>query len=55
MGFNAFVMAIYGMMIFLKVSNHIKDAVVNLVEKVNNQSDPVPVIIAKTIHSLNFC
>ena len=53
--FNVFAMAVYEMVIFLKVPNHIKAAVVNLVEQVNNQADLVLSIIAETICSLNFC
>ena len=52
--FNVFAMAVYEMVIFLKVPNHIKAAVVNLVKQVNNQADHVPTIIAETIRSLNF-
>ena len=52
--FNVFVMAVYGMVIFTKVSNHIEATVVDLVEQVNNQADLVSAIIMKTIHSLNF-
>ena len=52
---NVFAMVVYGMVIFLKVPNHTEAAVVNLVEQVNNQVDPVSAIITETILSLNFC
>ena len=47
--FNVFFMAVYVMVLFPKVSNHIEAVVVNLVEQVNSQANPVPTIIAKTI------
>ena len=47
-------MAVYEMVIYPKVPNHIKANVVDLGEQVNNQANPVPAIIAKTIRSLNF-
>ena len=43
------------MVIFLKVSNHIKVDLVDLVEQIDNQANPVPAIVAKTIRLLNFC
>ena len=52
--FNVFAMVVYRMVIFLKVPNHIKAAMVDFVKQVNNQANPVPTIIAETIHSLNF-
>ena len=53
--FNVFAMAVYRMVIFSKVPNHIEAVVVDLVEQINNQADPVTTIIVKTIRSLNFC
>ena len=53
--FNIFVMAMYEMVIFPKVPNHIEAALVDLVEHVNSQVDPLSAIFAKTIRSLNFC
>ena len=43
---NVFAMAVYGMVIFSKVLDHIEAIVVNLVEQVNNQANPVLTIIA---------
>ena len=45
--FNVFSIAMYGMVIFLKISNHIEVVVVDLVEKVNNQANHVPVLLWK--------
>ena len=53
--FNVFTVAMYGMVIFLKVPNHIEAAMVNLVEQVTSQANLVLAIIVKTIRSLNFC
>ena len=53
--FNVFTMTVYRMVIYPKVLNHIDVAVIDLVEQVNNQANPVPAIITKTIRSLNFC
>ena len=43
---NIFIMAVYEMVIFPKVLNHIKAAVIDLVEQVNSQVNPVSAIIA---------
>ena len=49
-----FPIAGYGMVIFSKVPNHIKAVVVDFVELVNKQANPIPIIIVETIRSLNF-
>ena len=54
--FKVFATAVNGMVIFSKVLNHIEAAIiVDLVEQVDNQANPVLAIIAETIHFLNFC
>ena len=53
--FKVFGIVVYGMVIFPKVLNHIKAIVVDLVEQVDNQANLVPIIMAETIRSLNFC
>ena len=53
--FNVFAMAVYEMVIYPKVLNHMEVMVVDLVEQANNQVDSVPAIIVETIRSLNFC
>ena len=50
-----FSMAVYGMVIFPKVSDHVEAAVVDLVVQVNSQANPVLTIIVETIHSLSYC
>ena len=44
----------YEMVIFPKMSNHIEAAVVDLVEQVDSQANPISAIIMETIRSLNF-
>ena len=53
--FKVFVIVVYGMVIFPKVSNHVEAAIVDLVEQLDNQANLVLAIVAETIHSLNFC
>ena len=53
--FKVFAVAMYGMVIFLKVPNHMEAVMVDLVEPVDNQANHVSAIIAKTIRLLNFC
>ena len=43
------------MVIFLKVLNHVEAAIVDLVEQMDNQANPVSTIVVETIRSLNFC
>ena len=42
------------MVIFPKVLNHIEAPVVDLVEQIDNQANPIPTIVVETIYSLNF-
>ena len=49
-----FSMAVYGMLIFPKVPDHVEAVVVDLVEQVNSQANPVPTIIIETIHLINY-
>ena len=53
--FKVFAIAVYEMVIFPKVLNHIESVVVSLVEQVDNQANLVLAIFAETIRSLNFC
>ena len=53
--FKVFAIVVYIMAIFPKVLNHIEAVVMDFVEQIDNQANPIPAIIAKTIHSLNFC
>ena len=53
--FKVFVVVVYEMVIFPKVPNHIEAVVVDLVEQLDNQANPIPTIITETIRSLSFC
>ena len=53
--FKVCAILVYGMVILPKVPNHIEAAVMDLVEQVDNQANHVPIIVAETIRSLNFC
>ena len=50
-----FAVAMYGMVIFPKVLDHVEAVVVDLVEQVNSQANPVLTIVTEIIHSLNYC
>ena len=52
--FTIFAIVVYGMVIFPKVLNHIEAVVVDLVEQVEHQANPVLTIMAETFRSLNF-
>ena len=52
--FKVFAIVMYEMVIFPKISNHIEAAVVDLVEQVDSQANPISAIIMETIRSLNF-
>ena len=52
--FKLFAIMVYGMVIFPKVLNHVEAVIVDLVEQVDNQANPIPTIVVKTISSLNF-
>ena len=48
--FKVFAIVVYEMVIFPKVPNHIEAVLVDLVEQIDNQANPVLTTIAKTIH-----
>ena len=52
---DIFVLVVYEILIFPQSPGYIDMAVVDLIEQINNQANPVPAIIAETIRSLNFC
>ena len=45
---------VYGTLIFPQSSGYIDASVVDLIEQIDNQVNPVPAIIAETILSLNY-
>ena len=52
---DVFALAIYGLVIFPKVPGHVEVAVIDVIEKIESQANPVPAIVAETLHILNFC
>ena len=48
-------LAIYGLVLFLKVKGYINGDVIKLFEKIQHHFNPVPMILAETIRSLNYC
>ena len=46
---------VYGTLIFSQLPRYIDAAVVDLIEQIGNQVNPIPAIIAETIQSLNYC
>ncbi|KAG8485337.1 hypothetical protein CXB51_021022 [Gossypium anomalum] len=52
---NLFALAIYGLVIFSKVLEHLEVAVVDFFERLKQGINPVPTILAETFRSLNSC
>ena len=52
---DIFALVVYETLIFPQSPGYINAAVVNLIEQIDNQVNPVPAIIAETIWSLNCC
>ena len=52
---NIFALVVYGTLIFPQSPGYIDAAVVDLIEQIKNQANPVSVIIVESIQSLNYC
>ncbi|KAG8493641.1 hypothetical protein CXB51_011779 [Gossypium anomalum] len=52
---NLFALAIYGLVIFLRVLGHIEVAVFDFFERLKQGVNPVPTILAETFRSLSTC
>ena len=52
---DVFALAIYGLVIFPKVPGHVEVAVIDVIEQIASQANPVPAIVAETLRTLNFC
>ncbi|XVF14408.1 hypothetical protein REPUB_Repub09cG0056300 [Reevesia pubescens] len=51
-----FALAIYGLVIFLKVLGYIEILVIDFFGQISGKKiDPTPSIVVKTIRTLNFC
>ena len=51
---DIFTLVVYGTLIFPQSPEYIDVAVIDLIEKIDNQVNPIPIIVAKTIRSLNY-
>ena len=51
---DIFGLVVYEILIFPQLSGYVDAAVIDLIEQINNQANPVPAIVAETIRSLNF-
>ena len=52
---DIFGLMVYGILIFPQSPGYVNAAVVDLIEQINNQANPIPAIVAETIRSLNLC
>ena len=52
---DVFALAIYGLVIFPKVPGYVEVAVIDVIEQIASQANPVPTIVAETLRTLNFC
>ena len=52
---DIFGLVVYGIFIFPQSPRYVDAVVVDLIEQINNQANPIPTIVAETIRSLNFC
>ena len=52
---DIFALAIYGLVIFPKVPGHIEATMIDVIEQIEGQANPVPAIVAETLRTLNFC
>ena len=52
---DVFSLAIYRLVIFPKVPRHVEVAVIDVIEQIEGQANPVPAIVAETLRTLNFC
>ena len=52
---DVFALAIYGLVIFPKVSGHVEIAVIDVIEQIESQANSVPAIVVETFRTLNFC
>ena len=52
---DIFALVVYGTLIYPQSQGYIDVAIVDLIEQIDNQVNPIPAIIAKTIRSLNYC
>ena len=52
---DIFALVVYGTLIFSQSPGYIDAAVVDLIEQIDNQANPIPAIIVETFRTLNYC
>ena len=52
---DIFALVVYSTLIFSQSPGYVDAVVVDLIEQMDNQANPVPAIVTETIRSLNFC
>ena len=52
---DVFALAMYGLVIFPKSTRYVESMMVDLIEQVCKQCNPIPFIIVETFRSLSFC
>ena len=52
---DIFALVVYDILIFPQSPGYVDAAVVDLIEQIDNQVNPVPAIIVETFLSLNYC
>ena len=52
---DVFALAIYGLVIFSKVPGHVEVVVIDVIEQIESQANPVLAIVAEIFRTLNFC
>ena len=50
-----FTLLVYGTLIFPQSLGYVDTTVVDLIEQIDNQVNPIPAIVVETIRSLNYC
>ena len=51
---DIFALLVYGTLIFPQSSGYVDAAVVDLIEQIDNQVNPIPAIVTETIQPLNY-
>ena len=51
---DVFALVIYGLIIFLKVPRHVEVVVIDVIEQIESQANPMPTIVVETLRTLNY-
>ena len=52
---DIFALVVYGTLVFSQSPGYVEAAVVDLIEQIDNQVNPILAIITETFRSLNYC